>query len=250
MAMPGLQDDLVRRVAAANPKTCVLINAGSPVAMDWADEVAALGQIWFPGEQGGEAVADVLLGEAEPGGRLPTTLPRRLEDTPAFDCYPGADGHVAYGEGLKIGYRHYDAGGPEPMFCFGHGLSYTRFELSEPTVTAAASSSGQPLPAGLEGPSVVRVGVTVTNVGERAGTEVVQCYVHGTTGAVEQQLKGACRVRLERGESRRVEIDLPERAFANWDGAGGAFVTKKGTYELRIGRSSRDLPLRERVTLS
>src|SRR6195952_1702546 len=135
MDLPGEQDELVARVAAANPNTVVIINAGSPVAMPWLDSVTAVMQIWFPGEELGEAVADILLGVVEPGGRLPVTMPRRLVDTPAYTHHPGRDGLAFCGEGLRIGSRWYDAQAVEPLFPFGHGLGYTTSELSAATVT-------------------------------------------------------------------------------------------------------------------
>src|SRR6476469_8731380 len=137
MDLPGYQDELIRRVAAANPRTVVVSNAGSPVSMPWLDEVAAVLQVWFPGEALGDAVADVLLGDEEPGGRLPVTIPRALADTPAFDHHPGRDGRAVYAERRLIGYRWYDTRDIEPRFPFGHGLGYTTFELAAATVTGA-----------------------------------------------------------------------------------------------------------------
>ncbi len=252
MHLPGPQDQLVHRLALANSRLCVLVNAGSPVAMDWAPEVAALAQIWFGGEQADEAVADVLLGETDPGGRLPTTIPVRIEDTPAFPHYPGKDGHASYGEGLLVGYRHYDATGTEPRYCFGYGLSYTTFEMSNWAVNAVAPLSGKPLPPGLEGPAVVTVAVTVTNVGGRGGSEVVQCYVQAPGrkghGAV-RQLRAMAKLTLDPGASERVLLSLGERAFAHFDEERSSFVAPAGEYEISAGRSSRDLPLRLVVPL-
>ena len=132
MALPPPQDELIRAVAAVNPATVVVVNAASPIAMPWADDVAAILQAWFPGEEWGNALADVLSGDTSPSGKLPTTIPVRLEDTPAFTSYPGERGQVRYGEGVFVGYRWYDTRRIEPRFCFGHGLSYTTFELGAP----------------------------------------------------------------------------------------------------------------------
>ncbi|HEV8063700.1 MAG TPA: glycoside hydrolase family 3 C-terminal domain-containing protein, partial [Acidimicrobiales bacterium] len=252
MDLPGLQGELVRRVVRANPRTCVLVNAGAPVTMDWAGEAPAVAQIWFPGEQGGEAAADVLLGEADPGGRLPTTIPHRLEDTPAFAHYPGDGGHVAYGEGLLIGYRHYDAGDVQPLWPFGHGLSYTTFALADLDVRLVGTFGGDALPPGLLGDGLVEVAVTATNTGERAGTEVVQCYLgrqDRSSNEPVRQLRGVAKVSLAAGESERLTIVLNERSFARWDGVAHAFVATAGDYEIWVGRSSRDLPLAAAVTL-
>lgn len=137
MDLPGRQDELIARVAAANPNTIVVINAGAPVSMPWLDDAAAVLQVWFPGEEMGNAIADVLFGDVEPGGRLPMTIPRRLEDTPAFLSHPGDHGHAPYGEGLFIGYRWYDARDIAPVFPFGHGLGYTTWDVGAAEVTGS-----------------------------------------------------------------------------------------------------------------
>jgi beta-glucosidase len=230
----------------------VLVNAGSPIAMDWADDVAALAQIWFGGEQVGEGVADVLLGDVDPGGRLPTTIPRRLEDAPAFPYYPGEDGHAPYGEGLLVGYRHYDTRAVEPRFCFGEGLSFTTFELSDLTTAVVGPLQSEPLPGGLEGPPLVYAGVSVKNVGKRAGSEVVQFYVHALdrrSDEPEQQLRAFQKVNLDAGGTSRLEFRLTERDFARYDGERGGWVVEPGMYELRVGRSSRDITLTATVEL-
>ena len=132
LRLPGDQDALVSAVAAANPRTVVVVNSGAPVEMPWADEVPGIVQVWYPGQEGGTAIVDVLLGDVDASGRLPTTFPVRLEDTPAFRFYPGDGQTLHYGEGLMVGYRHYDTRGVDPRFCFGHGLSYTTFAYGEP----------------------------------------------------------------------------------------------------------------------
>jgi beta-glucosidase len=241
MDLPGLQDQLVRRLVLANARTCVLVNAGSPVTMDWADDVAALGQIWFAGEQAGEGVTDVLLGEADPGGRLPTTVPRRLEDTPAFPYYPGSDGHAPYGEGLLVGYRHYDTRFVEPRFAFGEGLSFTTFALSDLEVRVVGSIGSEPLHPGFEGPALVRVEVTLHNTGDRTGSDVVQVYVHRLdrrSDEPEQQLRAFEKLSLGAGSSRQLVFELTERDFAGYHEDRG-FVVEPGRYEVRVGRSSR-----------
>jgi beta-glucosidase len=242
MDLPGLQDHLVRRLVLANSRTCVLVNAGSPVTMDWADDVAALAQIWFAGEQAGEGVADVLLGDADPGGRLPTTVPRRIEDTPAFPYYPGSDGHAPYSEGLLVGYRHYDTRFVEPRFAFGEGLSFSTFALSDLDVGVVGSLGSEALHPGFEGPPLVRAAITVHNTGERTGSEVVQVYVHRLdrrSDEPEQQLRAFEKLTLEAGASREVVFQLSERDFAGYDEDRGGFVVEPGRYEVRFGRSSR-----------
>jgi beta-glucosidase len=253
MDLPGLQNELVRRITLEHPRTCVLVNAGSPVTMDWAGDAAAVAQIWFGGEQAGEGVVDVLLGDVDPGGRLPTTIPVRLEDTPAFGSYPGHAGHAAYGEGLLVGYRHYDTNGVEPRFCFGHGLSYTQFQLGD--IDAAVVGVVRPavLSPGLEAEPIVYVSLDVENAGNRRGSEVVQCYVHDLdrrAGEPDQQLRGFAKVVLDPAAAERVEFRLTERDFARYDEAAGGWLTTPGRYEVRVGRSSRDLAQRTIVELT
>ncbi len=232
MALPPPQDELVRAVAAANPRTVVVVNAASPVEMPWAGDVAAIMQAWFPGEEWGNALADVLSGDVSPSGKLPTTIPVRLEDTPAFTNYPGERGQVRYGEGIFVGYRWYDTRRIVPRFCFGHGLSYTTFALDAPEWDGR----------------VLRV--RVTNTGARRGAETVQCYVHDVESTVarpQQELKAFAKVSLDPGESRVVELALDDRAFAFWDVAAHGWTVEPGTFELRVGTSSRAIA--HRVTI-
>ena len=241
MDLPGRQDELVAAVAAANPRTIVLVNAGSPVSMPWADDVAAIAQLWYLGQEGGDAVADVLVGDHSPGGRLPTTFPVHYGDHPATRNYPGADGEVRYGEGLSVGYRAFDADGIEPRFCFGHGLSYTTFDYATPTVDPTVVEPG----------GTVTVTVGVTNTGGRAGDEVVQCYVSDPVSSLPrppQELKGFAKVHLEPGETRDVTIQLDERAFSFWDPAAARWVCEPGDFDVHVGASSRDRRGTVRVT--
>lgn len=231
MALPGEQDELIRRVAAVNPRTVVVINAGSPVAMPWLDDVASVMQVWFPGEEFGEALADVLFGVAEPGGRLPVTIPRELADTPAFAHHPGRDGRAMYGEGLLIGHRWYDAHGIAPAFSFGHGLGYTSWEMGTASVAGEIESG-------------IRVQVPVRNTGERAGSTVVQCYIEPLTptpGRPLRTLQGFAKVSVAAGEEARVVIDLTARAFSRWDVAQHAWVVAPGDYAIKLGWSAAEL---------
>ena len=238
LSLPGGQAQLVDRVAAVNPRTVVVVNAGAPVAMDWADRVLAVVQLWYPGQEGGDALADVLFGDVNPSGRLPLTFPKRLEDTPAFLNDPGEAGHVMYGEGIFVGYRFYDARRIEPRFAFGHGLSYTTFAYGELTV---------------EGDEIA---VDVTNTGERAGAEVVQLYVRDVEASVrrpEKELKGFAKVVIEPGRTERVRFTLDDRAFAFWDppsgdGTSGGWRVEPGEFELLVGASSADIRARATCT--
>lgn len=204
LALPGDQDDLVRRVCAVNRNTVVVVNAGSPVALPWAGDAPAILDVWFGGQEMADGLVDVLLGVAEPGGRLPTTFPRAVEETPAYGNFPGEHGEVRYGEGLLMGYRWYDTRAAPVAFPFGHGLSYTTFEFGEPAVTAGA---------------VVTVTVPVRNTGTRTGAEVVQCYVEPVAPPVfrpRRELKAFAKVRLAPGETSEVTLVLDDRAFAYW----------------------------------
>jgi beta-glucosidase len=234
MDLPADQVTLVRAVAAANPRTVVVLNTGSPVTMDWVDEVGAVVQLWYTGQELGAALADVLFGDADATGRLPTSFPRRLEDTPAFPTYPGRDGRAPYTEGVLVGYRHYDTNGVEPLFPFGHGLSYTRFAYGEATVD--------------DRPEGCDVSVPVTNTGDRPGREVVQLYVHGPAPRPEQELKDFRAVDLAPGETAEVRFTLPSRAFAHWDMTHHAWTVTPGPYEIRLGSSSRRIHTRTPLT--
>jgi beta-glucosidase len=236
LALPGDQDELVAAVAAANPNTVVVLNAGSPLTMPWLDAVPAVLQLWFPGQEIGDALVDVLTGEAEPGGRLPITYPRRLEDTPAFKTHPGRNGKAVYAERLFIGHRWFDRQGIEPLFPFGYGLGYTTFELGRVEVSGDVEAG-------------VTVEVTVRNTGGRAGGEVVQVYVEpppGDPGRPVRHLAGFARADLAAGKEATVTVHLDRRAFASW--LDGAWVVSPGEYVIHAGRSSRDLQRSGSVT--
>lgn len=247
MDLPGRQDQLVAAVVAANPNTVVLVNAGSPVSMPWLDAVPAVLQIWFPGEECGNAVADMVLGVEEPGGRLPVTIPRRLADTPAYLSHPGEHGVARYAEGLFVGYRWYDAREIEPAVPFGHGLGYTTWELGASSISGTLGPGRVPgAPTGT--PTGVTVTVEVTNTGPRAGSTVVQCYVAPPQGAPAaglrrpvRELRGFARVRAEAGQRITAEIRLDERAFATWDPVAHEWAVPDGVHHLEVGFSSRDL---------
>lgn len=228
LSLPSGQAALVEAIAAANPRTVVCVNAGAPVSLSGLGGAAALLYCWLPGEEWGNALADVLLGVAEPGGRLPMTLPERLEDTPAFSSYPGTGDVVRYDEGLLVGYRWYDTRAVQPAHPFGAGTGYTAFEYRDLRVTSDR-----------------RVSFQLANVGERSGSEVVQVYMHARADAVgrpEQELRAFAKVTLAPGESRTCDLELDERAFSAF--VDGAWRELPGTYEVRVGASSRDVRLR------
>lgn len=242
MDLPGSQAELIERVAAANPRTVVALTTGTAVAMGWADRPAAVLQAWFGGQELAGALSDVLFGRAEPGGRLPFSVPHRLEHNPSFGNFPGEDGEVRYGEGLLVGYRWYQARRLPVLFPFGHGLSYTTFELGAPVLDAAGFQAGTA--------ARLSVDVPVLNTGARAGSEVVQCYVcppgTGATGGSgvfrpPAELKAFAKVALGPGRSGTAHLELDDRSFAHWDPEAGRWQVAPGTYELAVGRSSGDI---------
>ncbi|MDY7101331.1 MAG: glycoside hydrolase family 3 C-terminal domain-containing protein [Actinomycetota bacterium] len=239
LSLPHPQDELIERVAAVSDRTIVVVNAGSPVRMDWVDQVDAVLMAWYPGQELGEALADVLCGDVDPGGRLPTTFPVRPEDAPTFPGWPGENHRILYGEGVHIGYRYYDAKDVAPLFCFGHGLSTTSFELGGLEVSEVAAATFD-------------VSVTVTNTGGRRGREVVQVYVADVESTLQRPVKelgGFVKVELEPAASERVTVRLGPRAFSAWDPAGSRWWLEPGEFEILVGVSSRDIRARETLTV-
>src|SRR5436309_14842075 len=179
MELPGQQNALVEQVAAANPRTIVVLNTGSPITMPWLDKVAAVVQAWYPGQECGNAIADVLFGDVTPSGKLPQTFPVRLKDNPTYLDFPGENGKVYYGEGLFVGYRYYDKRRIAPLFPFGFGLSYTTFSYSHLRLSAQQIGPDDTL----------HVSVDVTNTGQRAGKEIVQLYGHDEQASLQRPEK-------------------------------------------------------------
>ena len=240
IALPGEQEELIRAVAAANPNTVVVLNTGAPVSMDWRDDVAGIVQLWYLGQEAGNALADVLTGAVDAGGRLPTTFASRLEDIPAMLNYPGENGQVLYGEGLFMGYRAFDKTNVEPLYPFGFGLSYTTWSVGQPTTSSATVKAGQGL----------TVSVPVTNTGDRAGDCVVQLYVHDVESSLvrpEKELKGFRRVHLEAGASTTVEISLDDRSFQFWDPAVHGWKAESGEFDLLVALSAGEVCGQSRV---
>ena len=231
-------------VAGVNDRVVVVLANGSVVGVaDWEHHAGAILEGWLGGQAGGGAIADLLLGDANPSGRLTETVPLRLEDTPAYLNFPGDDRHVLYGEGVHVGYRHYDAVGRDVSYPFGHGLSYTTFEHSDLAVTVL-EPGGEP--ASWLGAPRVSVSVTVTNTGNVAGQEVVQVYVGDPEAGVRRpvrELKAFAKVALDPGESQRVDLVLTERDLSYWSTRAGGWVLEPGTFEVAVGASSRDLRL-------
>ena len=235
LKLPGGQDEVISKLLEANENTVILLMGGSPVEMPWIDRASALVWGWYGGMEGGRAYADVLFGDVNPSGKLPITMPVRLEDSApiALDDY-GPD-VTRYPEGVFIGYRWYEKQGIEPLFPFGHGLSYTSFEYS-----------GLEIAGPTEAGNVVNVTATITNTGDRAGAEIVQLYLNDVEASVERpakELKGFVKVYLEPGESSRIEIPLTRRDLSFWDVTTNDWKAEPGQFEVMLGASVRDIRL-------
>lgn len=236
LSLPYLQDVFIEQLAKVNPHTIVVLDTGGPVLMPWLDQVPAIVEAWYPGEQDGNAIAAILFGDADPGGRLPQTFPAANSAVPAStpEQWPGSgDGQDAsFSERLKVGYRWYDANKVAPQFPFGYGLSYTSFAYSRLRITHSGTR--------------VAVSFTVTNTGARAGSDVAQLYVEDPAFAGEppKQLKGYQRVVLRPGRSAQVTIALTPRSFSVWDSAAQRWRVRRGLYRILVGASSRDIRLR------
>jgi beta-glucosidase len=230
----GPQNALIEAVAAANPQTVVVLETGGPVLMPWADEVPAIVEAWYPGRMGGAAIARVLTGAVNPTGHLPVTFPASLDQLPHPE--DPREGTTTYDEGVLTGYKWFDAKGHEPLFAFGHGLSYTGFAYSDLQV----HPSGHGLVASLR----------VTNTGERAGSDAVQLYVSGPEWPELKRLAGFAKVALEPGESTVVGIEVDPRLLSVWNTANPGWTRRRGDYTLRAARSSRDVVESETVNLT
>jgi beta-glucosidase len=262
LALPSAQDELVSAVAAVNPRTVVVIDAGAPVAMPWLSRVAAVVDAWYPGESNGTALGAVLFGKVNPGGHLPVTFPASLGQVPASRPaeFPGVGGKVLYSEGIDVGYRYYDATGETPLFPFGYGLSYTRFAFSHLTVTPQrvrnTVSGPGPTSCRCNGQSrgLVSVSATVANTGRVAGSDVVQLYLGdpAVAGEPPRQLKAFRRVTLAPGQSQAVRFTLTGHDLSYWDDAANGWVVPGGRFQIYVGDSSAlaGLPLRSAFTVT
>ena len=233
----------------ANPRTAVVLIAGSPVEMTaWLAKTPAVLQAWYGGSEAGNGLASVLFGDVSPSGKLPCTFPKQLADSPAHATglarqFPGEAGKVWYDEGLLVGYRWNDSKAIEPLFPFGHGLSYTSFQYADLKPALSVSS---------EGPSAT-LELQLTNSGTREGAEVVQAYVRPLKPPVarpDKELKAFAKVQLRPGETRTVSLTLGPRAFAYYDPAAKGWRVAKGRYELLVGTSSRDIRLTGSVDIA
>lgn len=242
MDMPFGQDELIRAVVKANPRTIVVLMGGGPIDMTrWEGDVPGIVQAWYPGLEGGTALAKILFGEVNPSGKLPMSFPRKLEDVPAQKLgeYPGDGTTVHYNEGIYVGYRYYDTYKVAPLFPFGHGLSYTTFGYDDLSVAPA-------------GKDRVTVRFTVRNTGKRAGAEVAQVYVHQARSSVDRpdkELKSFEKVYLEPGASKVITLTLDRDAFQYYNEARRQWVLEPGRFDFLVGSSSRDIRLQGNIVL-
>jgi beta-glucosidase len=247
LSLPSAQDELISAVAAANPRTVVVIDAGAPVSMPWLGQVSAVVDAWYPGESNGTALASVLYGSTDPSGHLPVTFPRDLSQVPAATPaqFPGVNGQVQYSEGLDVGYRWYDSKDITPLFPFGYGLSYTSFAFSDLRITPAATRGSSP---------TVQVSAVVTNTGKTAGSEVAQLYLGDPPAAGEppRQLKGFQKVNLKPGQSATVHFTLDKHDLSYWSDSANGWVVPSGGFQVQVGDSSAlaGLPLRGGFTVA
>ena len=243
MELIGDQVALIEAVAKANPKTVVVLQTGSPMAMPWIDDVAGVLQAWFPGQECGNAIADLLFGDINPSGKLSQTIPVRLEDNPAFVNYPGENGKVTYGEGIFVGYRYYEKKKVAARFPFGFGLSYTQFTVDNLRLNQSEMTAADTL----------ELSIDVTNTGAVAGAEVVQLYVHDVEATLIRplkELKGFAKVSLEAGETKTITIPITFKALAYFDDLKMKWVAEAGQFELRVGTSSQAIHAKATITLS
>lgn len=244
--LPGGQDELIQQISAINKNTIVVLTAGGNVDMTrWIDSVPALLEAWYPGQEGGNALAQLLFGDYSPSGKLPASFERRWEDNPTFHNYYPAAGehHVKYAEGLFLGYRYFDRSETKPLFAFGHGLSYSTFAYSDISVTPKVGDSNAP----------VSVSFEVKNTGKRAAAEIAEVYVgdsHASVPRPVKELKNFAKVNLQPGESKRVTLTLDRRAFSYYDVNKKDWSAEPGNFTILVGAASDDIRLQGKYTLT
>jgi len=244
--LPGGQDELIRQISAINKNTIVVLTAGGNVDMtQWVDGVPAILHAWYPGQEGGRALAQIIFGDYSPSGKLPVSFERRSEDNPTFHTYypkPG-ESHVQYAEGVFVGYRQFDRSETKPLFAFGHGLSYTEFAYSGLSVSPQSGSATEP----------VTVSFEVKNTGHREGAEIAQLYVgdsHASVPRPVKELKGFAKINLKPGESKQVTLTLDRRAFSFYDVKKSDWSAEAGEFTILVGGASDDIQLKGKFTLT
>lgn len=243
LTLPNEQDEFIKRITEVNKNTIVVLTTGSPVLMDkWLDNVSGLIEAWFAGEQAGNAIAEVLLGETNPSGKLPMTFPKRWEDCSAFDSYKKLDSTTIYEDGIYVGYRHFEKNNIQPLFPFGFGLSYTTFKYNDLKLSSKEIAKNDKL----------MVTLNIKNTGIVKGSEVVQLYVRDLESSIDRpvkELKGFKKVSLNPGEEKTVEMIIDKKALSFFNPKLKDWTTESGEFEILIGSSSQDIQLKEKFTL-
>ena len=243
MMLPEGQDELINAVSSINKNTIVVLVNGTPVNMEkWVDKVPAIVEAWYPGQEGGNAISNILFGDVNPSGKLSVSFPKRLRDNPSYGNYPGSGGKVYYKEGIFVGYRHYDKNNIEPQFPFGHGLSYSEFEYSNLVVNPKQTGDGE-----------VSVRVDIKNISDCEGKEVIQLYLSDKQSSLERpprELKAFKKVSLKPGEKKTVKLKLDKSSLSFYDDVKKKWVAEPGDFEVLIGSSSRDIRLKDSFMLT
>ena len=237
--LPANQNKLIEAILETNQNTVVVINTGSPIHMPWEKKAKAIIQTWFAGQEFGNALVDILSGKVNPSGKLPTTFPVRIEDTPAYKNYPGNDLQMNYDEKLLVGYRWYEAKSISPLFCFGHGLSFTNFNYQNLEVTTDSDF-------------VVTCNFEIQNIGDISGLEIAQCYVSFASplpGEPCKTLQGFVKEEIDANELKKVEIKLGPRNFSYWSVETNTWQIREGSYQILIGSSSENILLQASINL-
>lgn len=243
MHLPGAQDQMIKAVAKVNPNIVVVLTNGTPVDVTaWIDDIPAVLEAFYPGQEEGNALAAILFGDVSPSGKLPVTFPKHYEDNPAYKYYPGKNSEITYGEGVYVGYRYYDTRNVEPMYPFGYGLSYTSFEYSGLKLDKKVMSNDD----------VLNIELTVKNTGKMDGDEIAQLYIHDVESSVDRpvkELKGFKRVSIKSGESKVVKFQVDKSALSFFDEKKNSWVAEPGEFEVLIGSSSKDIRLKDKFVL-
>jgi beta-glucosidase len=243
LILPNEQDEFIQKISEVNKNTIVVLTTGSPVLMDkWLDNVSGLIEAWFAGEQAGNAIAEVLLGETNPSGKLPMTFPKRWEDCSAYDTYKKLDSTTIYEDGIYVGYRHFEKYNIQPLFPFGFGLSYTTFKYNNLKLSSKEINKNDKL----------TVSMNLKNTGNVKGSEVVQLYVKDVQSSIDRpvkELKGFKKVSLNPGEEKVVEFTIDKKALSFYDTKLNDWNAESGEFEILIGSSSKDIKLIDKFTL-
>ena len=239
LSLPANQDILIESILKANQNTVIVLNSGSPVSMPWLDKSKAIIQSWFGGQEYGNSLADIIFGKVNPSGKLPTTFPKKIEDTPAFGCYPGENSQMDYEEKLLVGHRWYEKKNIKPLFPFGFGLSYTDFSFSNLEIIKNDNYN-------------IECKFEIKNAGMMDGSEVAQCYVSFSNLTKDEPLKtlqSFKKVFIKKGNTMELKLALNKRSFSYWDIQEKNWIVRPGAYTISIGSSSEQIRLKKDILL-